>query len=123
LAKLARGCFRMAIVSGKKKKMGKGKARWWLGVTLGIAGAGVGAGWQSALGLPPPQEPAEEILRGEIILEGRSPLDGQPLSASEYTLLREQLGTSPYPPQLNPQVRELIKLLRLRKIIRTLLPL
>jgi len=77
---------------------------------------------QSALALPPPQDKPESILRTEIILDGRSPIDGRPLNASEYVLLQEELGISAYPPQINPQVRQLIVLLRLRKFIKTIIP-
>ncbi len=36
------------------------------------------------LALPPAEDLPEEYLRAQIILEGRSPLDGQVLSAAEY---------------------------------------
>ncbi len=64
----------------------------------------------------------EEILRTEIILEARSPIDGQPLSAAEYAQLQAQIKTRPYPPKLSPNVRETVFLLRLRKILKTLFP-
>jgi hypothetical protein len=34
--------------------------------------------------LPPAEDLPEEYLRAQIILEGRSPLDGQVISAAEY---------------------------------------
>ena len=37
--------------------------------------------------LPPADDLPEEVLRTEIILEGRSPLDGEALTATEYTEL------------------------------------
>lgn len=77
---------------------------------------------QSALALPPPEDTPEEILRTEIILEARSPVDGKPLTAAEYAELQAQLQTRPAPPQLNPKVGNLIFLLRLRKAILTVLP-
>lgn len=76
----------------------------------------------SVLALPPVDDIPEEMLRTEIIIEGRSPIDGKPLSAAEYALLEEQLAQSPYAPTLNPQIRQLIFLLRIRKVIKTVVP-
>ncbi|AIE72573.1 MULTISPECIES: hypothetical protein [unclassified Synechocystis] len=72
--------------------------------------------------LPPPDDIPEEILRTEIILEGRSPVDGEPLTATEYTELMEALAENPNPPQLSPRIRHLVFLLKVRKFFRTLLP-
>lgn len=64
----------------------------------------------------------EEILRSEIIVEGRSPIDNQPLSASEYAEMQTKKQQSPYPPTINPDLRQKIFLLQLLKMIRTLTP-
>lgn len=72
--------------------------------------------------LPPPEDIPEEILRTEIILEGRSPIDGKPLTASEYAELQAQIAESPFPPKLNSQVREIIFLLGIRKFIKSVTP-
>ena len=72
--------------------------------------------------LPPAQDIPEEILRTEIILEGRSPVDGKPLSAAEYEELQARLAQSAFPPEINPDLRELIFLLQLRKFIKTIIP-
>jgi hypothetical protein len=72
--------------------------------------------------LPPPDDIPEEILRTEIVVEARSPLDGQPVTASEYAELKGKLAQSPYPPQLSPQIEQLIFLLKIRKLIKTLTP-
>jgi hypothetical protein len=72
--------------------------------------------------LPSPDDIPEEILRTEIILEGRSPVDGEPLTATEYTELMEALAENPNPPQLSPRIRHLVFLLRVRKFFRTLIP-
>lgn len=74
------------------------------------------------IALSPSNEIPEEILRTEIILEARSPIDGQPLSAAEYAQLQAQIKTRPYPPKLSPKVRESLFLLRLLKILKTLFP-
>lgn len=72
--------------------------------------------------LPPPEDTPEEVLRTEIITEVRSPVDGQPLTPSQYAQLQAQLQTSPFPPQIDPKLRELIFLLRIRKLFRTFIP-
>jgi hypothetical protein len=77
---------------------------------------------ESAVSLPPPEETPEEVLRTLIITEARSPIDGTPLTAAEYAELQAQLQSRPIAPQLNPKVKETIFLLRLRRVIRTVLP-
>jgi hypothetical protein len=79
-------------------------------------------GIPTALALPPAEDIPEEVLRTEMITEGRSPVDGQPLSPAEYALLEEQLAQGLYSPALNPKIRHLIFLLRIRKVIRTIIP-
>lgn len=74
------------------------------------------------IALPPEEDISEEILRTEIILEARSPIDGKPVSVAEYAQLQAQLKVRPYPPILSSKVRETVFLLRLRKILKTLFP-
>ncbi len=74
------------------------------------------------LALPPVEDFPEEILRTEIILEGRSPIDGKPLSASEYENLQVQLTQNRFNPQINPDLQQLIFLLQIRKLIKTIIP-
>ena len=92
---------------------------WFVSLSTGIFLTGISA----SLALPPPSDIPEEILRPEIILEGRSPMDGQPMTAAEYAELKAKLAESPYPPQLNPQLQQLIFLLQVRKFIKTIIPL
>ncbi|MGJ5673683.1 MAG: hypothetical protein ACR9NN_08770 [Nostochopsis sp.] len=73
------------------------------------------------IALPPPEDIPEEILRTEIILAARSPIDGKPLSAAEYAQLQAQLQQAP-PPKLSPKIRDNIFLLRLRKVLFQLFP-
>ncbi|MEM8780373.1 MAG: hypothetical protein AAGF26_16185 [Cyanobacteria bacterium P01_G01_bin.49] len=73
--------------------------------------------------LPPPEEIPEEVLRMEIITEGRSRVDGEPLTAAEYAQLQAKLGESPYPPQIDSKLRNLIFLLKIRKMIKTFVPI
>lgn len=81
-------------------------------------------GWEASivLALPPPEDIPEEVLRTEIITQARSPIDGKQLTAAEYAELQAQLQDRQVTPPLSPQVRETVKLLRLRRIIRTLIP-
>ncbi|TVQ05629.1 MAG: hypothetical protein EA368_19025 [Leptolyngbya sp. DLM2.Bin27] len=75
-----------------------------------------------ALALPPPDEIPEEILRTEIIVEARSPLSGESLSAADYATLQDQLRDPNIEPVVDPDLANLIQLLRLRRIFRPLLP-
>lgn len=72
--------------------------------------------------LPPPEDVPEEILRTEIIYEGRSPVDGKSLSASEYEELQARLRESRFDPQINQDIQQLIFLLQIRKLIKTIIP-
>ncbi|MBW4515948.1 MAG: hypothetical protein KME11_12080 [Timaviella obliquedivisa GSE-PSE-MK23-08B] len=75
------------------------------------------------LALPPPEDKPEEIQRTEIITEARSPLDGKPLTAAEYAELQVQLQARRQTTAiLNPELRRLITLIRLRQGIRSVFP-
>ena len=76
----------------------------------------------SVIALPPPDDIPEEILRTEIIIQARSPIDGKLLNPAEYAQLQAQLKSRVYPPKLSPTVRDSVFLLRLRKILNTLFP-
>jgi hypothetical protein len=73
------------------------------------------------MALPPVEDIPEEILRTEIIIEARSPIDGKPLTAVEYAQLQEQLQVSP-PPKLSSKLRQTIFLLRIRNFLLQLFP-
>jgi hypothetical protein len=67
----------------------------------------------------------EEILRAEIYTDARSPIDGKQLTAAEYVELMEKLRSlDSIPPEdlVSPRVREVIDLLRLRKLLRQFIP-
>ncbi|MCU0570740.1 MAG: hypothetical protein MUF49_29730 [Oculatellaceae cyanobacterium Prado106] len=73
--------------------------------------------------LPPSQDPPEEIQRTEIITEARSPIDGKPLTAAQYAELQALIQARPETiATLNPEVRRIITLLRLRQGIRSIFP-
>ena len=93
-----------------------------LSASAGILGGLIPVSIQSAVSLPPPEEIPEEVLRTEIITEARSPIDGKPLTAAQYAQLQAQLQQRQVIPPLSPKVRETVLLLRLRRVIRTILP-
>lgn len=92
--------------------------RFSLAVLLGLMPGNVLA----AFSLPPPEDVPEEVLRTEIITEARSPIDGKPLSATEYAQLQAQLQSPLSTPQVNPELQQLIFLLRVRQLLRTIVP-
>ncbi|MEI6379894.1 MAG: hypothetical protein WCO81_03250 [Cyanobacteriota bacterium ELA615] len=73
-----------------------------------------------ALGLPSEDIP-EEVLRLEIITSARSPLDGKPIDSWQYAEIIEKIKTSPYSPQLNPKVGNVIFLLQLRQLLKSII--
>lgn len=79
-------------------------------------------GSRSCFALPPAEDVPEEILRTEIILEGRSPVDGKPLSASEYEELEANLQQSRFAPEIAGDIQRLVFLLQIRKLIKTIIP-
>ncbi len=89
-----------------------------VGIMLGLMPVCV----ESAVSLPPPEEIPEEVWRTEIIIEARSPVDGKPLTAAEYAELQAQLQERPIAQPLNSKLEQNIILLRLRRVIRTILP-
>jgi len=74
--------------------------------------------------LPPPEDTPEEVMRAEIYTSARSPIDGRPLSASEYIEELDKLAEDTIPPQyyVSQELRELIELLRLRRLLRRFVP-
>jgi hypothetical protein len=73
--------------------------------------------------LPTSQDQPEEVLRTEIILDARSPINGKPITAAEYADLEaridernREMGVVP------PRFRQLITLLRIRKVLRAIFP-
>ena len=74
------------------------------------------------LALPPATDIPEEVLRTEIILEGRSPIDGKALSASEYEELQADLRESSLDPQVSTDIQQLVFLLQIRKLFKTIIP-
>lgn len=77
----------------------------------------------SAEALPPAADVPEEVLRTQIILDARSPIDGKPMTPAEYATFQAKEQT-PYQPaaKLAPKLKETVGLLKLRKFIKTYLP-
>jgi hypothetical protein len=74
---------------------------------------------QAAMGEIP-----EEILRQEMILDARSPLDGKPLTATEYAELQVEIDRLNEPtPTVSPKLQQLVLLVKLRKFLKTVLPI
>ncbi|NJK64074.1 MAG: hypothetical protein HC921_16555 [Synechococcaceae cyanobacterium SM2_3_1] len=74
------------------------------------------------LGLPPAEDTPEEILRAQPNLRLQSPLDNQPLTPQDYAQLQEELKEQRQrEPEIDPELQQLIFLLRLRKAFRSLL--
>ncbi|MFS8867552.1 hypothetical protein [Synechococcus sp. H65.1] len=95
-------------------RVGLGSCVGWL--LLGLDPCG------PAWSLPPASEIPEEVLRAQPSLDTRSPVDNQPLSATEAQELQAQLATRPATGSVSPRVERLIFLLKLRKGVRDLFP-
>jgi hypothetical protein len=76
---------------------------------------------KAVMALPPLEDLPEEVLRTQIIIQARSPIDGKPVTAAEYIQLQEQLQTIP-PRKLDQRIREQIFLLRIRKALLQVFP-
>lgn len=90
---------------------------------IAIAGYTILLEAHPGMSLPPPTDPPEEILRTAIYTEARSPLDGQPLSATEYAELQEQLRDNNDRETAPDSIREVVFLLELRRVIKPILPI
>lgn len=88
-----------------------------------VSQVGLVAGIQAGLAVPPGEDTPEEVLRTEIILDARSPIDGKPMSPAAYAELQaaEQAPYRP-PTEVPKKVKNLIGLLKIRKFIKTYLP-
>ena len=93
-----------------------------LNAGVGIVTGLVPACIQPALSLPPPRDVPEEVLRTEVFTGGRSPIDGNPLTAAEYAQLQTQLRALPAGIGVTSDTKQLIFLLRIRKLIRSFAP-
>ena len=75
--------------------------------------------------LPLAEDIPEEVLRTEIYTDARSPINGKLLTATEYVELMDKLRSlDSIPPEdlVSPKIREVVELLRLRKLLRQFIP-
>jgi hypothetical protein len=71
----------------------------------------------------PTSEIPEEVLQTEVITSARSPINNQPLTATQYAELKTEIDrTNQVPPRLSSKLRNTIALLKVRKFIKTVLP-
>ena len=63
---------------------------------------------------------SNQTIDSSLPAQASSPAVGEP--AAEYAQLMEQLEDGSGPPEVSPQLRETVFLLRFRKLIRTLIP-
>jgi hypothetical protein len=97
----------------------------WTIVLLVLACVSIGNPRVQAAELPAiePDLP-EEVLRSEILLDGRSPFDGKRLTATEYAELQQEIEqANAVEPQLASQIRRLVGLIKFRKFIKQVLPI
>ncbi len=92
-----------------------------LSITTSILVVLVGHSGKAVMALPPQEDIPEEILRTEIMLTARSPIDGKQLTPAEYAELQARIEIGP-PPRLNAGIRDQIFLLQLRKALLQIFP-
>jgi hypothetical protein len=78
---------------------------------------------QVVVALPAPEDVPEEVLRTQIITEGRSPIDGTAVTATEYATIEQALTEHRLPPNINAEIQHTIFLLRVLKLFKTVNPL
>ncbi|MBC8120851.1 MAG: hypothetical protein H7Y22_03315 [Gemmatimonadaceae bacterium] len=70
-----------------------------------------------------PEDTPEEVLRLEEPDYAFSPVDGTRLTLGEYAHLQAELAEAQeVAPQISPRIKQLIFLLKARKVLRTFLP-
>ncbi|GAB4458993.1 MAG: hypothetical protein OHK0037_03540 [Elainellaceae cyanobacterium] len=96
----------------------------WFGVSV-VGFSMMPLGGLPGHAVPPPEDVPEEVLRTQLVLEGRSPTTGEPLTAGEHAAQqasrRELLENQPR--ELPPQVQQVVILLKLRRVLRPVLPI
>jgi hypothetical protein len=102
----------------------RGLSRRWFVLFLLLA-MPIGPGLaQTVPPLPPPsaEDIPEEVARLQSIEHARSPEDNRLLTPAEYALLQEELQKAQETRAVSPRLRQLILLLRVRKVLKTLVP-
>ncbi len=127
---LARRWYVDGVCVGRSPRSASGlppSGRQWQRILIylisGIIGVSVlGQSWiLPAQALPPADEIPEEILRAQPSLRSYSALDNQPLTPTERQALEAQIeATLTQDPELAPELKQLIFLLRLRKAFQSI---
>lgn len=97
---------------------------WRVGMAVGL-GLLLPVEWVGgvALALPPVTEQPEEVLRAKIILDARSPIDGKPMTPTEYAELQNQLNAPlEYQTELSSNLVKTVRMLKLRKFVKKYFP-
>lgn len=71
---------------------------------------------------PQTEDIPEEVARLQPIEHARSPEDNRLLTPAEYALLQEELQKAQETRAVSPRLRQLILLLRIRKVLKTIVP-
>lgn len=91
---------------------------------LSMVGLSIALPFSPAVALPPPEDVPEEVLRTQIVLEGRSPETGELLSATEYAEQDAETDANLNAPGVvTGQIAQLVTLLRIRKALRLVIPI
>ena len=72
--------------------------------------------------VPSAEDVPEEVARLQPIEHARSPEDNRLLTPAEYALLQEELQKAQETRAVSPRLRQLILLLRVRKVLKTIIP-
>jgi hypothetical protein len=74
--------------------------------------------------LPPNEDVPEEVLQIQVIEQSNSQMDGGARSAQDYASEQKQLRVKAedVPARIAPEIKQTIDLLRIRKVIKSLLP-
>lgn len=94
--------------------------RWSI---VAVSALGLGGMPGPALALPPAEDVPEEVLRSELILQGRSPLDNRPLGPDDYAALEAALAQFPEDAvAVHPELQSLLFQLKLLKLLKDIVP-
>jgi hypothetical protein len=109
--------------SSQKVPLGKiAQKLLWLSLLL-VCAETIPVTAQTIYPLPPAEDIPEEVLRLEEPGYGNSMITGEKLNLGEYARLSAELQDSIEPePQMSPKIKDLIFLLKTRKLLRTFLP-
>jgi hypothetical protein len=102
------------------------RPQFQISLVVGLLAATIVLGPSPARATEPmvPEEIPEEVLRSEILLDGRSNFTGERLSATEYAEMQSDIEkTNAVEPQVASKLRNLVGLVKLRKFIKTVLPI